>query len=76
MKMLKNEFGKNIIVPSEQLFICRIDDKLRYEREMSVAVTNPDMSLDDIEPIYKCPVIYAADNTTLDDYMHIFVEID
>ena len=74
MKITKKD-NFTILVPTEKEFICSIEDKERYEREIAEQELIPEEYRIDVVPIYKFKEAYVPERKTVDDYVSIFMEI-
>ena len=74
MKITKKD-NFTILVPTEKQFLCSIEDKERYEREIAEQELIPEEYRNEVSPIYKFKEAYVPEGKTVDDYVSIFMEI-
>ena len=74
MKIAKKD-NFTILVPTEKEFLCSIEDKERFEREIAEQELIPEEHRIDVVPIYKFKEAYVPEGKTVDDYVSIFMEI-
>ena len=64
-----------VLIPTVKEFLCSIEDKERYEREIAEQELIPEEYCTDVVPIYKFKEAYVPEGKTVDDYVSIFMEI-
>ena len=64
-----------VLIPTVKEFLCSIEDKERYEREIAEQKLIPEEYRTDVVPIYKFKEAYVPEGKTVDDYVSIFMEI-
>ena len=64
-----------VLIPTVKEFLCSIEDKERYEREIAEQELIPEEHRTDVVPIYKFKEAYVPEGKTVDDYISIFMEI-
>ena len=64
-----------VLIPTVNEFLCSIEDKERYEREIAEQELIPEEYRTDVVPIYKFKEAYVPEGKTVDDYVSIFMEI-
>ena len=64
-----------VLIPTVKEFLCSIEDKERYERQIAEQELIPEEYRTDVVPIYKFKEAYVAEGKTVDDYVSIFMEI-
>ena len=64
-----------VLIPRVKEFLCSIEDKERYEREIAEQELIPEEYRTDVVPIYKFKEAYVPEGKTVDDYVSIFMEI-
>ena len=64
-----------VLIPTVKEFLCSIEDKERYEREIAEQELIPEEYSTDVVPIYKFKEAYVPEGKTVDDYVSIFMEI-
>ena len=69
----KDQYRVKITTVKE--FLCSIEDKERYEREIAEQELIPEEYRTDVVPIYKFKEAYVPEGKTVDDYVSIFMEI-
>ena len=75
MKIAKKD-NFTILVPTEKEFLCSIEDKERYEREIAEQELIPEEYRTDVVPIYKFKEAYIPESRTVEDCEKEFIEID
>ena len=74
MKITKKDQYR-VLIPAVKEFLCSIEDKERYEREIAEQELIPEEYRTDVVPIYKFKEAYVPEGKTVDDYVSIFMEI-
>ena len=64
-----------VLIPTVKEFLCSIEDKERYEREIAEQELITEEYRTDVVPIYKFKEAYVPEGKTVDDYVSIFMEI-
>ena len=75
MKIAKKD-NFTILVPTEKEFLCQIEDKERYERQIAEQELIPEEYRTDVVPIYKFKEAYIPESRTIEDCEKEFMEID
>lgn len=75
MKIIKEDvFTK--LVPTEKEFLCSIEDKRRYDREMEEESKKPEHERKEVQDIYKFKEAFIPETRTIENSEMEFMEID